>query len=145
MTDERRNEARYVASWPAVLRLADGDVQAICTSLSASGAFVECEVAGRPGDVLNVSLQPRRASRPDVELQGEIVYAVHGGGRRSAGLGLRWLPPQDIEPLHVLLRVVELRAARDERSSPRDTMRELSESGITALEQLVADVDDGEA
>lgn len=81
MTENRRDVPRYATELAAVARLGPAVVEATCTNLSESGAFLQCAAAVQPGDTIELALQPRRATAQDVELKGEIVYVVRGGGR----------------------------------------------------------------
>lgn len=104
---------RFATRFVALVRLKSGDVEAVCTSLSLTGGFLTCETECKPGDLVEVSIQPPRRARTDVDLVGEVVYMVTKSGRGAPGLGLRWRVIQDADALALLLKSAALRQARD--------------------------------
>ena len=127
MNEERRREDRYPVQRPAVLRLQGRDSEAVCTSISAGGGFMRCDMAAELGQVVEVSIQPRRASRPDIVLSGTVVFIAKSGGPERKGLGLRWGPQDDPKPLQMLLTWAANMAAQgltDDPTASRETLLE---------------------
>lgn len=101
---ERRLDLRYPISRPAVLRVPSGDIRGDCTSVSLGGGFFVGEASVLPGQAVRLSIQSRRPGRPDIQLQATVAYVVRPGGVVPPGLGLRWLPSQNLAPLMTLLQ-----------------------------------------
>lgn len=127
MADERRSESRYAVRRPMLARLPKGDVDGVCTSISMSGGFFACDAQPALGETVRVSIQPRRASRADIDLHGTVAYVVKGGTLQPRGFALQWLPPPDPEPLERLVRWAEAmdrQGLSDTPSARRDTLVE---------------------
>lgn len=103
MSDDRRGSERFPVQRPAIVRFGGDSVVAVCTNVSSEGGFLRCPLKAQLGDIVDVSIQPRRASRPDIAVQGEVVYVSAKGDVDRRGLGLRWLQQQDPAPLDTLV------------------------------------------
>ena len=131
---ERRSDGRYVVKRPALLRRDGGDMEATCTSISSTGGFLATTALAKPGDRIVVSIQPRRASRADIELTGTVVYVVRPGSVQPQGLGVRWHPPKNSEPLEILLRWAANMTAQgltDDAAARRDTLLDMDPAAAT--------------
>ncbi len=87
------------------------------------------EWAPELGAVLEIAIQPRRASRDDVELQGRVVMLSRAGGPGRRGFGVRWvgqnIPQGNVKSLEILVnwaRNMAARGALDTGSRIADTV-----------------------
>lgn len=100
MTADLSPDERFAVQRPAVVRAQGVSTPATCTSIGLSGGFLNCEWVPELGAVLEVAIQPRRASRDDIELQGRVVMLSRAGGPERRGFGVRWLHAQGSVPQH---------------------------------------------
>lgn len=131
MTQDLPRDERYPVLRPAVIRHQAGRVDATCTSLGLSGGFLCCDWVPELGQVIEVAIQPRRASREDVELHGRVVMLSRAGGPERRGFGLRWIEPADPKPLAILVnwaRNMAARGAVDGGPELRDTVLDPADS-----------------
>ena len=134
--DDRRSDDRFAVQRPAVLRLITGDVTCVCTSISMGGGFVACNAAVELGQVVPLAVQPGRFSRPDIERAASVLYVVRPGGVQAQGLGLRWVPGQDLGQLAILVGWASNMARQgmlDDPHAKRDTLMDLTEEQTAAL------------
>lgn len=104
MANERRGSERYAVQRPALVRHLGNSHEATCTNISLEGAFLRCPIVAGLGDVVEVAIAPRRASRSDIVVKRRVVYVSSAGGENRRGLGVRWLPLEDPAPLEGLVR-----------------------------------------
>ena len=125
MNQDLPRDERYPVLRPAVIRTQGGRIDATCTNLGLSGGFLCCDWEPELGQVLEVAIQPRRASREDVELLGRVVVLSRAGGPERRGFGLRWIEPNDPKPLATLVnwaRNMAARGAVDGGAAVRETV-----------------------
>ena len=94
MTADHLPDDRFAVQRPAVVRFQGSSTPATCTSIGLGGGFLSCEWVPELGAVLEVAIQPRRASRDDIELYGRVVMLSRTGGPERRGFGVRWVPAQ---------------------------------------------------
>lgn len=127
MASDAPSDERYAVQRPAVVRTPAGEVDATCTSLGLTGGFVCCDWVPELAQVVEVAIQPRRASRDDVRLLGRVVMLSRAGGPERRGFGLRWIAPEDPKPLAILVnwaRNMAARGAIDRGLAMADTVRD---------------------
>lgn len=116
MTVDHPPDERYPVQRPAVVRAQAKTAPATCTSIGLSGGFLTCDWAPELGAVLEIAIQPRRASRDDIELQGRVVMLSRAGGPDRRGFGVRWLLPDcsqgNVKSLEILVNWAHNMAAR---------------------------------
>ena len=100
MTADLSPDERFAVQRPAVVRAQGVSTPATCTSIGLSGGFLNCEWVPELGAVLEVAVQPRRASRDDIELQARVVMLSRAGGPERRGFAVRWLHAQGSVPQH---------------------------------------------
>ncbi|MBM4343902.1 MAG: PilZ domain-containing protein [Deltaproteobacteria bacterium] len=104
MSHERRQSDRYAVQRPALVRYRGNAHEAVCTNVNLEGAFLRCPAVAALGEVVEVAIAPRRASRADIEIQAHVVYVSSAGAEDRRGLGVRWIAPEDSGPLAALVR-----------------------------------------
>lgn len=142
MTADLSPDERFAVQRPAVVRTQAKTAPATCTSIGLSGGFLTCDWAPELGAVLEIAIQPRRASRDDIELQGRVVMLSRAGGPERRGFGVRWLLSEsaqgNVKCLEILVNWARNMAAR----GSLDTGSRIAD---TVLDPLVDGDDPGRA
>lgn len=110
---DRRGHPRHVASLRVTIQSGLQRFDALCTNAGIGGAFLEARIQPRPGTLVQIAVWPTEPGSVLRILDAVVVYVVHPGRRRTAGVGVRWTQPEDPR-LVDLVRSLEHRAAPDD-------------------------------
>jgi hypothetical protein len=104
---ERRGHARHPASLRVTVQAGAQRFDAVCTNIGPGGAFVQARLQPLPGTVLQLAVWPTEPGSVLLLLDAIVVYVVHPGRQRPAGLGVRWQRRDDPRLTQLLKTMVD--------------------------------------
>ena len=87
---ERRIYPRAEIRWPVVIKTSEDTIEAKLRNLGVGGAYIHCDRAPEPGEVVTLTLKP--PSGPSLEITAEVVWA---GKVLALGMGVRFVEISD--------------------------------------------------
>ncbi len=102
---EHRRHKRFPAALQATVHIGPLHADATCTNLGQGGAFLEAKLSPKPGTPVQVAIWPTEPGNAVISLPAEVMYVVHPRHQRPAGVGVRWLIPDDPQLLALVRRV----------------------------------------
>ena len=83
----RRKYPRANIRWPVTLKTSmKGNIKAQSGNLSAGGAYVHCDRASNPGELIDLTIEP--PDRPSLQITAEVIWK---GSVSPPGMGVRFL------------------------------------------------------
>ena len=83
----KRKYPRASIRWPVTLKTATADnIKAHSGNLSAGGAYIHCDQALNPGELLDLTIEPPH--RPSLQIIAEVIWTR---GASPVGMGVRFL------------------------------------------------------
>ena len=83
---ERRIYPRAEIRWPVIIKTAQDTIEAKLRNLGIGGAYIHCDRAPEPGEIVTLTLQPPSGS--SLEITAEVVWA---GKVLALGMGVRFV------------------------------------------------------
>jgi hypothetical protein len=133
---ERRGHTRHPASLRVTVQAGAQRFDAVCTNVGPGGAFVQARLQPLPGTRLQIAVWPAEPGSVLLMLDAIVVYVVHPGRQRPAGLGVRWQRPDDPR-LTQLLKTIKDHPVPERQTGEFDWERVGSE-GTGATRQMAA-------
>ena len=87
---ERRYYPRAEIRWPVIIKSAQDTIEAKLRNLGIGGAYIHCDQAPNPGEIVTLTLKPPFGS--SLEITAEVVWA---GKVLALGMGVRFLEMSD--------------------------------------------------
>jgi len=87
---ERRISPRAEIRWPVIIKTAQDTIEAKLRNLGVGGAYIHCDWAPEPGEIVALTLQPPTGS--SLEITAEVVWA---GKVLALGMGVRFVEMSD--------------------------------------------------
>ena len=87
---ERRIYPRADIRWPVIIKTAQETIEAKLRNLGIGGAYIHCDRAPEPGEIVALTLKPPTGS--SLEITAEVVWA---GKVLALGMGVRFVEISD--------------------------------------------------
>ena len=87
---ERRIYPRAEIRWPVIIKTAHDTIEAKLRNLGIGGAYIHCDRAPEPGEIVALILEP--PTGPSLEITAEVVWA---GKVLALGMGVRFIEMSD--------------------------------------------------
>lgn len=87
---DRRIYPRAEIRWPVIIKTAQDTIEAKLRNLGVGGAYIHCDLAPEPGEIVVLTLKPPTGS--SLEITAEVVWA---GKVLALGMGVRFVEISD--------------------------------------------------
>lgn len=71
---ERRRHTRVNIKWPIALQTAKGTIEGETANISPSGAYVQCPLALKSGEMVAITISPH--DHPPMKIKAEVIWVA---------------------------------------------------------------------